>query len=92
MVPLFDLVDHSDRVAAAFGNDTGLIAAVDIRAVEDQLYVALTRIDIDRAVKRTCQDVGTGFGDLRPSTSSSVTVHIVRINMADKMIANSFFI
>ena len=24
----------------------------DIRAVEDQLYVALTRIDIDRAVKR----------------------------------------
>ena len=52
MVALFDLVDHSDRVAAAFGNDTGLIAAVDIRAVEDQLYVALTRIDIGRAVKR----------------------------------------
>ena len=52
---------------AALGDDTGLIAAVDIHAVEDQLYVALTGIDVDRSVKRTGQDIGAVLGDLEPS-------------------------
>ena len=52
---------------AALGDDTGLIAAVDIHAVEDQLHVTLTGIDVDRAVKRTGQDIGAVLGDLEPS-------------------------